>query len=422
MSTAVAIIGANYGDEGKGLATDYFARVHSRSGRAPLVVRCNGGAQAGHTVVAGDNRHVFGHIGSGTLAGSSTYLSSKFIVNPKVFLKEWRAMLALGLKPKVFGSRQCRVTTLYDMAMNSLAELKRGAGAHGSCGLGINETVTRHKAGYFITLGQIRDRDNRNFEEVGDYLFKIRQEWVPARLKELQIFPEQFEGADAKRAQLYYSMFDVDPMLIAAELVNDSRMIRMEDPKFLNDFSQELVVEGAQGLMLDEFLGKFPHVTRSVTGLASSIAGAYECGYTTIQPVYITRAYLTRHGNGPLANEGEAITNQPLHDSTNVPNQWQGALRYAPLNLDDLKTFIELDYLRGQASSHITSTTIGEPMIFLTCMDQLANNVQIQINNTLEIVAAENLPKIIEKHLNMKVPFTSYGPRASDVRFTNYMV
>jgi adenylosuccinate synthase len=240
--------------------------------------------------------------------------------------------------------------------------------------------------------------------------------WVPARLKELKITPELFKGHNEELGNTYFSMFDIDIEKYTAELIKDTRVLRLSDPKFFNDHKQEMIVEGAQGLMLDEFLGQFPHVTRSVTGLSSSIAAAFECGYTTVQPVYVTRSYLTRHGNGPLSNDGEVISNHKLNDLTNVENKWQGAIRYAPLNLDELKRFIELDYIRGQASAHVTGTTLAAPIIFLTCMDQLSKYVQVQIKGTLEIIPSHMLPSLISTHLKLKVPFISYGPSAADVQ------
>lgn len=85
MKEVKVIIGANFGDEGKGLMTDYFCNKCDN----PIVVRFNSGAQAGHTVVTPDgNRHVFGHFGSGTFNNTPTFLSKYFVVNPLSFLKE----------------------------------------------------------------------------------------------------------------------------------------------------------------------------------------------------------------------------------------------------------------------------------------------------------------------------------------------
>lgn len=82
---ARAVIGASFGDEGKGLVTDYLCAIQG----AGIVVRFNGGAQAGHTVVTPDGlRHVHHHFGSGTLWGTPTFLSQFFIVNPIAFLAE----------------------------------------------------------------------------------------------------------------------------------------------------------------------------------------------------------------------------------------------------------------------------------------------------------------------------------------------
>lgn len=79
MGSAIAVIGAGFGDEGKGLMTDYCCQRPKYT----TVVRFNGGAQAGHTVVTPDGRrHVFSHFGSGTLRGAATFLSRFFICNP----------------------------------------------------------------------------------------------------------------------------------------------------------------------------------------------------------------------------------------------------------------------------------------------------------------------------------------------------
>lgn len=135
MRDISVVIGANYGDEGKGLVTDFLSNSET------LVVRFNGGAQAGHTVVTPEGqRHVFHHIGSGALRGAATLLSRFFIVNPFIFLKEVKE---LGFEPTVSIDPRASVTTPYDMLLNQAVERKRGEERHGSCGLGINETVTR---------------------------------------------------------------------------------------------------------------------------------------------------------------------------------------------------------------------------------------------------------------------------------------
>ncbi|HQA27479.1 MAG TPA: adenylosuccinate synthetase, partial [Candidatus Competibacteraceae bacterium] len=98
-ATAQAVIGAHFGDEGKGRVIDHYAAAAGTDG---LVVRFNGGAQAGHTVVAPDGRrHVFSHVGSGAFAGAAAFLSRFFVAHPILFLKEWDALLAQGVRPVV---------------------------------------------------------------------------------------------------------------------------------------------------------------------------------------------------------------------------------------------------------------------------------------------------------------------------------
>ena len=81
---AFVVIGAGYGDEGKGLVTDYLAeKTGSR-----VVCRFNGGSQAAHTVNRAGHRHIFNTMSSGSLAGADTYLSNQFIVNPYALFYE----------------------------------------------------------------------------------------------------------------------------------------------------------------------------------------------------------------------------------------------------------------------------------------------------------------------------------------------
>ena len=405
MRNAIAVIGANYGDEGKGLATDFFSRQYD----ADLVTRCNGGAQAGHTVVHGDKRHVFGHVGAGALAGKPTYLSSGFIVNPMVLRKE---LQQLTFRQRIYGSPDCRVTTVFDMAINSLIELKRGADRHGSCGMGINETVTRHAAGFFLDLKMIHGSGI----VIKEALQRIKEYWVPERLTALGLSKEDFEGNE--KALQYFDLLETNVDKLVDDLLFNSELIKIADPKFFLDDEKPIVVEGAQGLMLDEFLGEFPHVTRSVTGLASSIKAAAECGKTSIRPVYITRAYATRHGAGPLSYEGATITDKEIElDQTNVHNPWQGTIRYAPLDLNAMSRFIRDDMKRGEAVGQLFGVQVLEPMLFITCVDQLGEFVYVG-SRTKELVKMRSIKLIpfIEKVMGMEVCATAHGPSASSIQ------
>ena len=92
---AYAVIGANFGDEGKGLATDALAADLMSRGLDPVVVRSNGGAQAGHTVETQGRRHVFHHVGSGAFPGARTHLSRFFVAHPALLQRELQELRPL---------------------------------------------------------------------------------------------------------------------------------------------------------------------------------------------------------------------------------------------------------------------------------------------------------------------------------------
>jgi len=310
------VVGANLGDEGKGLVTDYLANKFSDS----IVIRFNGGGQAAHTVELEDGRrHVFRHMGSGTLRGVPTLLSEHFIVNPGSFNREYIAVPQDHIK--VFAHRQAMLTTPYDWLLNQRVEEKRGEEQHGTCGMGINETVTRVGAGYGTFLSDIFDS-----KLLKEQLSIIRDTYVPKRAKELDINPK------------YIMEYNISDYLEDCDLMSHL-VIPVSSYNILNLFKNK-IFEGAQGLMLDEYHRNFPHVTRSRTGVNNATQILKTLGQKRAEVHYVTRTYLTRHGNGPLPFEGEV---EAKEDNTNKHNADQGTLRFAPLNLNLLKESITND-------------------------------------------------------------------------------
>ena len=146
MKNIKAVIGANYGDEGKGLITDYFCHKAVSDGKSCVGVCTNGGAQRGHTVETEDNkRHIFSHFSSGTLCGAHTYLSPLYILNPMIFATEYSELARDGIKPYVLADNNARWSSPFDMILNQIVEESRGDKKHGSCGIGIWETVYRYR-------------------------------------------------------------------------------------------------------------------------------------------------------------------------------------------------------------------------------------------------------------------------------------
>ncbi len=108
--TAQVVIGAQFGDEGKGRLIDHYATL---AGGDSIVIRFNGGAQAGHTVVTPEGqRHIFSHVGSGAFAGAATFLSRFFVANPILLLKEMKRLAEWGRQRRVRRGRYLSVAVL----------------------------------------------------------------------------------------------------------------------------------------------------------------------------------------------------------------------------------------------------------------------------------------------------------------------
>jgi adenylosuccinate synthase len=413
---AYAVIGAGFGDEGKGLITDHLVR---KTG-AEIVARYNGGGQASHTVMTPDGqRHVFSHVGAGTFAGASTYLSSRFIVNPYILDIEMAELRKHGSRPKVMVSPEAPVTTIFDMALNAAAELARGEQAHGSCGIGINETVTRNLAGFMLTVEDVRNKSRSWLEEA---LQVIHREWVPQRLKTLGIGGSTDDLPTSFHLKTGEALKNDNYEEHAVRMLMGVSHLSIETPYELwRNGRKPFILEGAQGLALDEELGTFPHITRSLTGLVWALELANDFNYDEIVPVYVTRAYATRHGAGPLPHDGEFISfGNRVGDSTNLKNEWQGAIRFAPLDLSLMKQNIEADLHRASKQLEELGasrrTKIAAPVLVITCMDQLDRHVHIyDVNNRMVTVNSHDLPRVVEEQVGILVTMISRGPRSTDV-------
>ena len=328
---AWAVVGAAYGDEGKGLAVDALAHHLGQRGRRVLVARANGGAQAGHTVVCPTGgRHVFHHIGAGTFAGADTHLTRFFALHPTAFVAEAEALAGRIPAVAITADPRAPVTTPWDMLINQIVETHRAGNRHGSCGLGFGETLERTEKGPGLYAADLARADLR------ERLRAIQFDWLPARLAALGIdsIPDPFASfLEDERINLAFEA-SVAVFLRNIALKSDGEALGEADA---------LIFEGAQGLELDQDFGEFPHVTRSNTGLRNPAGLVLEAGLTGLDVLYMTRTYTTRHGAGPLAREMTALEDIEVRDPTNAENPWQGRLRLAPLDTDRLSRAISWD-------------------------------------------------------------------------------
>lgn len=298
------VIGSSFGDEGKGKVVSYLCSKYKN----PLVVRFSGGQQAAHHVVIKNKiQHVFSNFGSGTLQNAPTYWSKYCTVDPDGILNEFEILKELGFDPILYVDQNSPVTTPYEKLYN---KIKDAENMHGSCGVGVGQTIQREEDHYSLLFKDIQ------FPSI----LKIKLELL----------------------EKYYNLkIDIDRFLDVCEDLDHNSNIRMVDNiddviEFLNPDS--LIFEGSQGLLLDQKYGFFPHVTRSNTGSKNVIDMGYEP-----EVWLITRAYQTRHGNGPMTNVN--ITPK-IEYNPYEKNDWspfQGNFRRSILDLDLLKYSISID-------------------------------------------------------------------------------
>jgi adenylosuccinate synthase len=328
---ARAVIGASFGDEGKGLVVDYLCKTGGE-----VVVRFNGGGQAGHTVVTPEGlRHVFHHFGSGTLYGVPTFLSQFFICNPIIFFRELLELEAMGVTAQVFAHPDCLVTTFADMIINQRKELKRGDKAHGSVGVGVHETIQRSAVAELkITMSDLWNRSGT----------------LPSKLAEICDRYARFRtGAPIDEPRMTEAF--LEECAAFADVVHPAGIGQCKDPIF----------EGAQGLLLDQDRKEFhPHVTHSSTGMKNVRTLCAQAGITEVESYYVSRTYLTRHGAGPLPGEDPAMS---FEDTTNLSHPWQGNLRFAKLDHFDLVRRCRDDAGHGEFKLVLTHCDQLEPFI-----------------------------------------------------------
>ncbi len=396
MKTADVVIGANFGDEGKGLITDYYA---ARQGENALVVRFNGGAQAGHTVTTPEGRrHIFSHFGSGSFASAATYLSRFFVCNPLLFLKEQKILSAKTAIPTVYADARAAVTTPYDMMINQIAEEARGHGRHGSCGMGFGETIERNSHAEFATVyGDLADR-----VELKKKLRHIRDHWTQKRLQALKVaaLSEKWRERLASDAVIDNFIQDVAAFLQAT---------RAAAPNMLAETKQKIVFEGAQGLLLDQERGWFPHVTRSHTGIRNILPLAEEAGIETLNVTYTTRAYATRHGAGPLPNELPQPPYPRIKDETNVVNDWQGAIRFGWLDADLLAASIKQDLSDNRSKLRLKTG------LAVTCIDQVEEQATYFADGLLKTAGRDDVAALLQRSTGAEFLITSRGPSRAHV-------
>ena len=331
----IAVIGKNFGDEGKGFTCSRLASSLKKS----LIIKHNGGGQAGHTVEDPEGKWRFIHhqIGAGAEYHVPTLFTDSFMPDLFQLGKEVKDFTEFfGFQPILYSEKNARITTIDDVLLNMGAELARGEKRHGSCGMGIEECVQRNAAGYGITVEELATWTKL---VLLDRLKQIRKEYTERRAKILGIQAPD-SSKSMKQSNLmnfsnpYYEMLQNETVLenFVVEVKENVKLLTLVDVdrKWLEEF-QNLIFETGQGLLVDQDYEAYaPYLTSSKTGIHNPTIFLEKRGLSLEEAIYVTRPYVTRHGNGPLPCEVERSELPGVgEDLTNQPNEWQGTLRYA---------------------------------------------------------------------------------------------
>lgn len=291
----VAVVGLQWGDEGKGKIIDLLTP------RVQMVIRCQGGANAGHTVVVGAEKYVFHQIPSGVLhPGTRCVIGAGVVIDPGAIVAEIQHLQSRGidLQGRLFISSKAHVTLPYHRLLDEGREARRGVNKIGTTGRGIGPTYTDKAARCGLRMQeliqpqQFRAAVQANLEE-NNFLL---EHFFHLPIVDLEAVCQEYAryGED-----LHAFIQDTDSMVRQAVLRGD-----------------HILLEGAQGSLLDLDHGTYPYVTSSNTNTSGLCAGAGIAPSRLTHVLGVAKAYATRVGMGPFPTE--------LHDATGCLIQERG--------------------------------------------------------------------------------------------------
>jgi len=281
---SVVVVGAQWGDEGKGKVVDYFAK------QADTIVRYAGGNNAGHTIVVKGETTILHLIPSGVLhKGKVGVLGNGMVVDPAVLLKEMGELAKKGIKltaKNFFISERAHLIMPYHRRIDLAREkAKTRKGKIGTTGRGIGPAY-EDKA----TRAGIRFVDLLNEEVFEERLRAVLKE-KNAYLK--HVFKEPGFSLSAVRKEYLGYAKRLKRYVTDVSLLLDGMLMK----------GKRILFEGAQGTLLDIDHGTYPFVTSSSAGVGGVLAGCGVAPYFLQEIVGVIKAYTTRVGGGPFPTE-----------------------------------------------------------------------------------------------------------------------
>ena len=284
------VIGAQWGDEGKAKITDLL------SSQADLVIRYQGGCNAGHTVVTNGKTYKFHLIPSGILYNALCLIGAGTVIHPESFEKEVEELKQQGVKfDNLKISPLATITMPYHIEIDGYSESHAGKGKIGTTKRGIGPTYTDKMARIALKIQDLYSFEALN--EKIDMLLPIKNK----TLKQVYNLEEYTKECLLSLCEKYAELF--------------KPYVCFEWQDLLNKYKDKTILfEGAQGVMLDIDYGTYPFVTSSnPIGGGAAIGSGY--GPTMIQEVVgVSKAYVTRVGEGPFVTELTDEIGQKIQD------------------------------------------------------------------------------------------------------------
>jgi len=351
MKKSFIVGGLVFGDEGKGSVVDWLVREHD----IKLVCRYNGAFQAAHNVVTpGGLHHTFSQYGSGTLVSDEvkTVIFSPVIVNPMSFLEERDILRSKGINTddRVTVSSRCRIATPFHAMLNRVFETCLGDDRHGSCGQGIGIVASEENDGNCMYVEDLScERE----------AIAVKMRFVRGRVKDRlrmhrygRVDCEDYINEQIEKLKNMDVYAIVDQYL---EFYEEVEVMEGDDVSIIADRSH--VFEGAQGVLLDEEHGFFPHVTKSNCTFENALMLLDVARFDgEVIKVGVIRSYHTRHGNGPFPSESARMT-EHIADMHNGTGDWQGHFRIGRFD--------------AVLANYALDAVDGVDILVMTCVDRL---------------------------------------------------
>lgn len=277
MNRADLIVGLQWGDEGKGKIVDHMAQTHD------YVCRFAGGHNAGHTIVIGDKKYALHLIPSGVLnPKAKNIVGNGVVLSPVDFIKE---MVQFDkLEGRLFISDKAHMLLPYHALIDQAREIMKGDKAIGTTGKGIGpaygDKIARvgHRMGELHDTSKLADKIVKFFEQ-NRAIFEIMEIAIP------------------NKGELVAELDGYAKVLVP--YITDTTQLMWQ----ILDEGKKILLEGAQGTMLDIDHGTYPYVTSSTTVSAGACSGLGINPKDLGKVTGIAKAYCTRVGNGPFPSE-----------------------------------------------------------------------------------------------------------------------